>query len=108
MLTGVNDGRLSLERIAAVTSENPARIYGIYPRKGALLPGSDGDITIVDMKREWKIKSRDMITACEWTPYEGFEAKGVPTHALVRGNPILEDGEVIGREGYGTFIPRTS
>ncbi|UCD44117.1 MAG: amidohydrolase family protein, partial [Candidatus Bathyarchaeota archaeon] len=71
MLTRVNDGRLSLERIAAVTSENPARIYGIYPRKGALLPGSDGDLTIVDRKRDWKIKSRDMITACEWTPYEG-------------------------------------
>jgi dihydroorotase (multifunctional complex type) len=106
LLTGVNNGRLSLERLAAVASENPARIYGIHPRKGALLPGSDGDLTIVDMKKKWKIRNEDLITACGWTPYEGVEAEGVPTHALVRGIPILEDGIVVSREGFGTFIPR--
>jgi dihydroorotase (multifunctional complex type) len=106
LLTGVNNGRLSLERLAAVTSENPARIYGIHPRKGALLPGSDGDLTIVDMKKKWKIRNEDLITACGWTPYEGFEAEGVPIHALVRGTPILEDGVVVSHEGFGTFISR--
>lgn len=106
LLTGVNYGRLSLERLAAVTSENPARIYGIHPRKGALLPGSDGDLTIVDMKKNWKIGNEDLITACGWTPYEGFEAEGVPIHALVRGTPILEDGVVVSHEGFGTFISR--
>lgn len=106
MLTGVNRGRLSLERLVAVTSENPARIFGIHPRKGTFLPGSDGDLTIVDMKKKWKMKNRDLITACGWTPYEGFEAEGVPTHALVRGNLVLEDGEVVSSEGFGTFIPR--
>ncbi len=106
LLTGVNNGRLSLERLAAVTSENPARIYGIHPRKGALLPGSDGDLTIVDMKKKWKIRNEDLITACGWTPYEGVEAEGVPIHALVRGAPILEDGVVLSNEGFGTFISR--
>jgi dihydroorotase-like cyclic amidohydrolase len=83
-----------------------AKIFGIHPRKGALLPGSDGDLTIVDMKKKWKIRNEDLITACGWTPYEGFEAEGVPTHALVRGTPILEDGVVVSHEGFGTFISR--
>jgi len=106
LLTGANEGRLSLERLAAVTSENPARIYGIYPRKGALLPGSDGDLTVVDLKKKWKIRNGDLVTACGWTPYEGYETRGMATDAFVRGKAILEDGEVVSRPGSGTFISR--
>ena len=69
-------------------------------------PGSDGDLTIVDMKKKWKISNEDLITGCGWTPFEGFEAEGVPTHVLVRGTPILEDGVVVSHEGFGTFISR--
>ncbi|MFQ6052950.1 MAG: dihydroorotase family protein [Candidatus Bathyarchaeia archaeon] len=108
MLTGVNEGRLSLERLAAVTSENPARIYGIYPRKGALLLGSDGDLVIVDMKRRKRIRNDELLTACGWSPYEGYEVRGVPVLSVIRGNIVLEDGEVVGSEGLGTFIRRLS
>ena len=107
LLTGVNEGRMSLERLAATTSENPARIYGIYPRKGSFLVGSDGDLTIIDLKKRWKIRSGDLVTACGWTPYEGYETQGLATDAIVRGEMVLEDGEVVSREGQGTFIPRS-
>lgn len=108
MLTGVNEGRLSLERLASVMSENPARIYGIYPKKGALLPGSDGDVVVVDMKRRRRIRGEELLTACGWSPYEGYEVKGMPVLSLIRGNIVLEDGEVVGREGLGIFTPRLS
>jgi len=107
LLTGVNEGKLGLERLAAVTSENPARIYGIYPRKGALLPGSDGDLTVVDLKKEWKIRNEDLVTACGWTPFEGYETQGMATDAFVRGEAILEDCEVVSQPGSGTFVPRS-
>ncbi len=106
LLTGVNQGRLSLERLSAVVSENPARLYGIYPKKGALMPGSDADFVIVDMKEKWTIRNEDMITACGWTPYEGYEVQGAAVHSFVRGEPVLQDGEVVAVEGQGEYVPR--
>jgi len=108
MLTGVNEGRLSLEMLAAVMSENPARVYGIYPKKGALLPGSDGDFVIVDRKQRKRIRNDELLTACGWSPYEGYEVVGVPTLSVIRGNVILQEGEVVGREGLGGFVRRLS
>jgi dihydroorotase-like cyclic amidohydrolase len=106
LLTGVNQGRLSLERLSAVVSENPARIYGVYPRKGAFVPGADADLVMLDMKREWTISASDMVTACGWTPYDGFRAKGAPVKSYIRGNLALDDGEVVVESGFGAFIPR--
>jgi len=106
MLTGVNEGRLSIERLAAAMSENPARIYGIYPKKGAMLPGSDGDLVIVDMKERKRIRDDELLTACGWSPYDGFEARGVPVISVIRGDVVLEDGEVVGKAGLGTFVRR--
>ena len=106
LLTGVNQGRLSLERLSAVVSENPARIYGIYPRKGSLMPGSDADLVIVDMKRRWTIRDDDMVTACGWTPYDGLDVQGAAVHSFVRGERVLEDGEVVATEGQGQYVPR--
>jgi dihydroorotase-like cyclic amidohydrolase len=107
MLHGVSEGRLSLERLTALMSENPARIYGVYPRKGALLPGSDADIVIVDTKAKWKINNNELLTACGWSPFEGMEVTGIPVLSTVRGTLTLDDGEVVGKEGLGTFIPRS-
>ena len=106
LLNGVNEGRLSLERLAAVVSENPARLYGIYPRKGVLQVGSDGDLVLVDMRRRMRIRGDDLLTACGWTPYEGLEVRGVPVHSVVRGRLVLEDCEVVASEGDGAFVPR--
>ena len=106
LLNGFNDGYISLECLSAVISENPARMYGIYPKKGSFLPGSDGDFVIVDLKKEAIIKNEEQITACGWSPYDGFKVKGMPSTAAIRGKIILEDGEVVGKEGNGIFISR--
>jgi len=106
LLNGVNEGWLSLERLAMVTSENPARIFGLYPKKGAIRVGSDADLVIVDMDKEVKIRNEDQITECGWTPYNGYFVKGVPILSILRGRVIMEDGEVVGEKGYGEFNPR--
>jgi dihydroorotase-like cyclic amidohydrolase len=106
MLTGVAKGRLSLERLSALVSENPSKLYSLYPRKGIIFPGSDADITIVNPKKKWRIRNEDLITACGWSPYDGLKVIGAPTYAFVRGQPILENGVVVSKEGFGTFVPR--
>jgi dihydropyrimidinase/dihydroorotase len=87
---GVNRGRLSMERLAQVASENPARIFGLYPKKGAILPGADGDFVVVDLKRRVKITRDILHTITPWSIYEGWEATGWPVMTLVRGNIVME------------------
>ena len=106
LLNGVNEGWLSLERLVEVTSENPARIFGLYPKKGAIRVGSDADLVIVDLDKEVKIRNEDQITECGWTPYDGYVVKGVPVLSILRGRVIMEDGEVVGEKGYGEYISR--
>jgi len=106
LLNGVNEGWLSLERLAAVSSENPAMVYGIYPRKGALKIGCDADMVIVDMKRRVKLSDDTQITACGWTPYDGMTVQGWPTTSILRGNVVMEDDQVLSKKGSGRFIPR--
>ena len=106
LLNGVNEGWLTIERLAEVTSENPARLFGLYPKKGAIRVGSDADLVIIDLDRETTIRNDDQITACEWTPYDGYKVKGVPTMSVLRGRVVMEDGEVVGKKGYGEYISR--
>jgi dihydroorotase (multifunctional complex type) len=108
LLNGVNQGWLSLERLAAATAETPARIYGIYPRKGALQPGSDADMVIVDLKEKRTIRDEDQVTACGWTPYHGLRVEGWPKMSIIRGRVVMEDDQVLSVEGSGSFIPRLS
>lgn len=106
LLNGVSEGWLSLERLAAVSSENPAKLYGVNPRKGIIALGSDADLVIVDMNKEVKITNEDLITACGWTPYDGVKVKGWPTLSIIRGNIVMENDEVYAEKGSGLFIPR--
>ncbi len=106
LLNGVNEGWLSLERLTAVSSEKPAMVYGVYPRKGALKVGCDADMVIVDLKRRVKLNDDNQITACGWTPYDGVTVQGWPTTSIIRGNVVMEDDQVLSRKGSGRFIPR--
>jgi dihydroorotase/allantoinase len=106
LLNGVNEGWLSLERLTAVSSEKPAMVYGIYPRKGALKVGCDADMVVVDMKRRVKLSNDTQITACGWTPYDGMTVQGWPTTSILRGNVVMEDDQVLSKKGSGRFIPR--
>lgn len=106
LLNGVNDGWLTLERLAEVTSENPAKIFGLNPKKGAIRVGSDADLVIVDLDKETIIRNEDQITACGWTPYDGYKVKGAPILSVLRGRVIMEDGKVVGEKGYGEYHSR--
>jgi dihydropyrimidinase/dihydroorotase len=87
---GVNKGRISIERLAQVASENPARIFGLYPKKGAIIPGADADLVVVDLKRRAQITKELLHTVTPWSIYEGWEVTGWPIMTLVRGNVVME------------------
>jgi dihydroorotase-like cyclic amidohydrolase len=87
---GVNKGRISIERLAQVASENPARIFGLYPKKGAIVSGADADLIVVDLKRQAKITKELLHTVTPWSVYEGWEVTGWPVMTLVRGQVVME------------------
>jgi dihydroorotase (multifunctional complex type) len=104
-LTEVNQGRLTLDRLVRLASYDPARIFGLYPRKGVIQIGSDADLVIVDMRKEETIQNETTLTKVGWTPYHGRKVKGVPVTTLVRGKVVMENGNVVGKPGDGQFIP---
>ena len=103
---GYNKGRLSLHRLVEVLSTNAAIHYGLYPRKGALLVGSDADFTILDLDREWVIDEAAMQTKSKYTPLHGMKLKGAIDRTIVRGTVVYENGQIVGAPGYGEFIKR--
>ena len=103
MLDAVNKDKISIERLVEVFSTNPAMMNGLYPRKGDLMLGSDADVVIADMDLPFHIKGEDLQTIQKITPYEDMKGKGMPVVTLVRGQVVYEDGQVIGKPGYGTF-----
>jgi dihydroorotase (multifunctional complex type) len=105
LLTQINKGKTSLERFALLTSENPARLAGLYPRKGAIAIGSDADFTIVDMNARKTIKESEVISKVEFTPWDGYVCHGIPVATIVRGKVVMENGKVIGEKGWGQYIP---
>ena len=94
MLTHVADGKLSLERFVDLTAHGPQRIFGLAD-KGRLAVGWDADFTVVDLKARRTIRNADMATKVGWTPFDGFEAKGWPVAALIRGQIVMREGELI-------------
>lgn len=104
LLTDVAGGRIRLERLVALLSESPARILGLYPRKGALLPGSDADLVIVDPRRPVVPQDEGMESRSAWTPYAGWELQGAPILTMLRGEVIARDGQVLNEAGSGRPI----
>lgn len=105
MLNQVNSGWLTLEELARFCSENPAKIFGLYPRKGVIQAGSDADFTIVDMGKNMVLTEKDMHSKARFTSWEGMEVRGVPVYTVVRGQVIMENSRIVGRPGFGRFIP---
>ncbi|MEA4912116.1 MAG: amidohydrolase family protein, partial [Oscillospiraceae bacterium] len=105
-LDGVNKGKLSLERVVEMTSCNPAKIYGLYPRKGALEIGADADIIAIDMDRVHTYTAGDIKSKCKWSPYVDMSFKGWPVMTAVRGEIIYSDGKIVGKAGYGQYVER--
>jgi dihydroorotase len=103
-LTDVNDGKISLRRAVELLSEAPARMLGIFPKKGALVPGSDADLVLVDLDREMTLTDEGLYTKVGWTPYLGWKVKGYVALTMLRGTVIARDREIVGSPGYGQYI----
>src|ERR671921_356263 len=104
---GVRDGKLSENQFVAVLSTNQARIYGAYPRKGALAPGADADIVLWDPELSTTATVENRHSNVDYTPYEGMEFHGGPAAVYVRGGLVYRDGEVVGERGSGRFVERS-
>ncbi len=103
---GVAAGRLTLPQLAALLSANLARVWGLWPRKGALLPGSDADVVLYDPRPEGTVRAADLHHVAGYTPYEGMRVQGRVSMVFSRGQMIYREGEFVGRRGRGKFIPR--
>jgi dihydropyrimidinase len=104
--TGVGEGRITMNQFVELTSTNPAKIFGLYPKKGALLPGSDADIVIWDpsLKVEYGIALAQHRT--DYNLYEGWELMGFPEKVFLRGELIVDGGQWMGKRGQGQYIKR--
>jgi dihydropyrimidinase len=103
---GVAKHRITMNKMVEVLSTNAAKIFGLYPKKGAILPGSDADLTVVDINEEICVTGKKLHGAVDWTPYEGMKLHGFAVATILRGKIIMENGELCAEKGYGKFIPR--
>jgi dihydropyrimidinase/dihydroorotase len=109
LTAGVAEGRLSMERLVEVTALNPARVWGLYPRKGAIQPGADADFTIVDMTKRLTLGSEHVQSASGWSLYEGMEFKGWPVATVLGGRLAAEwsgDACSIADDVRGRYVAR--
>jgi dihydropyrimidinase len=109
---GVNKGRITIEQLARVSSENPARIFGLYPKKGAILVGSDADLVVVDLQRRATMTRANLHTATPWTIYEGWDVTGWPVRTIRRGETISEwpadaARPIVSETAGGQYLART-
>ncbi|HYF95276.1 MAG TPA: allantoinase AllB [Symbiobacteriaceae bacterium] len=107
MLNAVNEGRITLNQAAQLLSENPARLFGLYPRKGAIRVGADADFTVVDMKKEHVLTREELLSKNPMNPFHGIRVKGMPVAAFLRGRQIMQDGRPLG-EPAGQLIRPTA
>jgi dihydropyrimidinase len=105
---GVRPGRISLNRFVELTSTSPAKIFGLFPRKGTIAPGSDADIVVFDPNRTITLAARTLHMNCDYNPYEGRQVTGATDTVLSRGALVIEDGVFVGRKGAGSFLKRAS
>ena len=103
---GVQTGRMSIHRFIEATTTDPAKMYGIYPRKGTIAVGSDADIAIWDPEKEVTITADALHDNMDYTPYEGRVAKGWPITVINRGRIVVEEGELKVERGSGEYLKR--
>jgi len=103
---GVQQGRLTLNRFVELVSTNPARIMGLYPRKGAIAVGSDADIAVIDPNQRWTVHHADLHMIADFSCWEGWELDGKVTTTILRGAVIVEDGRFVGSTSGGRYLPR--
>lgn len=103
---GVLRGRFDIVKMSRVLSTNPARIMGLYPRKGAIEPGADADIAIIHPTKTITVDPAEMESRADWSPYDGWQLAGFARTTLSRGEVIVDDYKVVGKPGRGKWLPR--
>ena len=103
---GVAQGRFSVNRFVELVSTTPAKLFGLYPRKGTIAVGSDADLVIFDPKREHTISAKTHHMRVDYSMFEGIEVTGMPDVVLSRGRVLVEGDKFFGRPGQGEFIKR--
>ncbi len=98
---------MDIERMAACLSTNPAKIMGLYPKKGAIEVGADADLAIIHPEKKLTVDPSQMETNTDWSPFEGWELAGFARTTLSRGDIIVDDYKVVGTEGRGQWLPRS-
>ncbi len=105
---GVRPGRISLNRFVELTSTSPAKIFGLFPRKGTIAPGSDADIVVFDPNRTITLAAKTLHMNCDYNPYEGRQVTGATDTVLSRGRLVIENGAFVGHKGAGSFLKRAT
>ena len=103
---GVGGGRITLNRLVELLCTNPAKLFGLYPRKGTIAVGADADIVVFDPEKRRTITAADQMSKTDYNLYEGTEVVGDVDTVLLRGEVIVDSGELVGKAGYGEFVPR--
>jgi dihydropyrimidinase len=104
---GVRTGKISLNRFVELTSTSPAKIFGLFPRKGTIAPGSDADIVVFNPDQKTTLSAKTLHMKVDYNPYEGREVIGVSETVISRGRIVIEKGKFVGRPGAGAFLKRS-
>lgn len=102
---GVNKKRICVEKMVEVCATNPAKKYGLFPKKGTIAVGSDADLVIADLNKEVTVPERPVFSYTDYCAYAGLTFKGWPILTMVRGTVVFEDGKIVGKAGYGKYCP---
>ena len=105
---GVRSGRISRNRFVELTSTSPAKIFGLFPRKGTIAPGSDADIVVFDPEKKIRLGVKTLHMKVDYNPYEGREVTGATDTVVSRGRVIIDGGKFTGRAGAGSFLKRSA
>ncbi len=103
---GVRAGRISLNRMVELLCTNPAKLFGLYPRKGSIAVGSDADIVVFDPNRKHTISAKTQHSKTDYNLYEGTEVTGAPDIVILRGNVLVDGDELVASPGIGQFVRR--
>jgi dihydropyrimidinase len=103
----VNKGRITLNKYVEVACTNPAKIFGMFPRKGTIAVGSDADILIFDPNEKHTLSAKTHHMNVDYSGYEGWELTGRVKTVLLRGKVAIEDGKCLLEKGYGQFVKRS-
>jgi dihydropyrimidinase len=102
---GVNENKIDLVKVSELTSYNTARIFGMYPKKGIIKKGSDADLVVIDLSARKKVTPEILQSHSDYTIYDGWVLNGWPVMTMVRGEVIMEDGEINKSAlGHGQFV----